>query len=151
LRVIVLQSLAGLLIGFGAGLVLGFCKLALGEKSSPSGSFGMMLVPTGWLRVGLFGGILMGLAGGVIGLITGALSLGALQAAVVGIVIWLLLKWRTLYSDLRSFPRAVGRYLRGERTSPRAILQDIIVVSLVLDLPLVGAIVAVSLRRLFGE
>ena len=150
MRVIILQALAGLLIGFGAALVLGFSKLALGEKISPSGSFGMMLVPTGWFRVGLFGGILMGLVGGVIGLITGALGLGPFPAAVVGIVIWVFLKWRTLYSDLRGLPRAVRRYLRGER-SPRSILQDIIVVSLVLDLPLVGAIVAVSLRRLFGE
>ena len=150
MRVIVLQTLAGLLIGFGAGLVLGFSKLALGEKLSPSGSFAMLLTPTGWFRVGLFGGILLGLVGGVVGLITGALSLGTLQGAVAGVLIWVLLRWRTLYSDLRGFLRAVGRYLRGERTRPRSILQDIIVVSLVLDLPLIGAIVAVSLRHLFA-
>src|SRR5262245_33292482 len=100
------------MFGAGAGLVLGFSKGALGEAISPSGSFGMMLVPTGWFKVGLFCGVLMGLLGGVVGLITGALGSGPFQGAAAGFLLWLFQRRRTLYSDIRGFPRTVKRYLR---------------------------------------
>lgn len=151
MRVVVIQALLGLLIGAVAGLLLGFVQLASAEKISPSNNFGMMLVPTGWFRVGLLGGILMGLVGAVVGLITGAFGLGPYQGAAAGLFIWVLLKWRTLISDLRSFTSSVRRrYRRGRRVNTGAILQDIIGVSLVLDLPLIGAIVALWLRHLFA-
>ena len=122
----------GLLIGAGAGALLGFIQFAIGEKLGGRGSF-VMFVPSGPYAVGLAGSILMALVGGVLGLITGALGFGPIQGAGLGVLIFVLLKFR--------------KYVLGHRDDPGSMLLNIL---LVLDLAIIGAFVAVSLRYLFA-
>jgi len=66
-----LHSIIGLLLGAGFGMIVGFITFAMMEKLNPSMS--LILLPSGPLGVGIFGGVLIGLVGGVVGLIIGAL------------------------------------------------------------------------------
>ncbi len=119
-----LQSILGLLLGAGFGAIVGFITLAIMEKLNPSTL--VILAPSGPLGVGIMGAILIGLVGGIVGLITGALGLRTYHGAVVGVLIYALLKARRVYSD--------GR-----------ISIDGVEASLLLDLALIGALVSLSL------
>ena len=104
LREFILGAVFGLVMGLGVGAVLGFVRFSLGEKFlSRPGLFA--LVPSGALRVGMLGAILMGILGSVIGLITGLLRLRPPYAAAVGILIIALLKRRAAFSELASLTK----------------------------------------------
>ena len=120
----VLQSILGLLLGAGFGVIVGFISFAIVEKFNPSAL--VILMPSGSLRVGIMGGLLIGLVGGVVGLITGALGLRTYKGAAVGVLIFALLKARRVYSD-------------------RRISMGGVEASLVLELALIGALVSLSL------
>jgi hypothetical protein len=119
-----LQSILGLLLGAGFGAIVGFITFAIMEKFNPS-TF-VIFLPSGSFAVGLMGGLLIGLVGGVIGLITGAFGLRSFHGAGVGILIYALLKARRVYSD-------------GQ------ISLDPVEAALVLNLVLIGALVSLSL------
>jgi hypothetical protein len=118
----------GLLLGVGFGVIVGFVSFAIMEKLTPSASF-VIFAPSGLLRVGIFGGLLMGLVGGVLGLITGAFGLRAFQAAAVGALLFVVLKLRNVYRGMR-------------------MTMNMAEVSLVFDFALIGALVALSLPRI---
>ena len=118
----------GLLLGVGFGVIVGFISFAIMEKLNPSASF-VIFAPSGSLRVGIFGGLLMGLVGGVLGLITGAFVLRAFQAAAVGALLFALLKARHVYRDFHSVTMNVAE------------------VSMLFDFALVAVLVALSLPR----
>ncbi|MFN2406753.1 MAG: hypothetical protein ABR594_11920 [Pyrinomonadaceae bacterium] len=119
-----LQSILGLLLGAGFGVVVGFITFAIMDKFNPS-TF-VIFLPSGSFRVGIMGGLLIGLVGGVIGLITGAFGLRSFHGAGVGIVIYALLKARRVYSD-------------------EQISIEPVEAALVLNLALIGALVSLSL------
>jgi hypothetical protein len=111
-------------LGAGFGAVVGFISFAIMEKLNPSTL--VIFLPSGSLRVGILGSLLIGFVGGVIGLITGASGLRSFHGAGVGILIYALLKARHVYSD-------------GQ------ISINGIEASLVFDLALIGALVSLSL------
>jgi hypothetical protein len=119
-----LQSILGLVLGAGFGAIVGFISFAIREKLNPS-TF-VIFLPSGPLRVGILGAVLIGLVGGVVGVITGALGLRAYYGAGVGILIYALLKARRVYFD--------GR-----------ISIDGVEAMLVFDFVLIGALVSLSL------
>jgi len=121
-----LSSIFGLLLGVGFGVIVGAVSFAIMEKLNPS-TF-VIFVPSGPLRVGILGGLLMGLAGGVLGLITGAFGLRAFPAAAVGALLFAVLKARSVYRDAR-------------------LTINMADVSLGLDFVLIGLLVALSLPR----
>ncbi len=105
-------------------MILGFITFAIMEKFNPS-TF-VIFLPSGSLAVGLLGGVLIGLVGGVIGLITGALGLRTYHGAGIGILIYVLLKARRVYGD-------------GQ------ISMEPVEVAVVLNLALIGALVSLAL------
>ena len=105
-------------------MIVGFISFAIMEKLNPSTL--IILAPSGPLGVGIVGAIMIGLVGGAVGLITGALGLRTYHGAGVGVLIYALLKARRVYSD--------GRFS-----------MDGVEASLVLDLALIGALVSLSL------
>ena len=107
-------------------MIVGFITFAMMEKLNPSMS--LILLPSGPLGVGIFGGVLIGLVGGVVGLIIGALGLGTFPGAAVGVLIFALLKMRHLYFD-------------------QSLSMNSTEISLALDFALVGALVGLSLPR----
>ena len=119
-----LQSILGLLLGAGFGVIVGFITFAIMEKFNPS-TF-VILAPSGPLRVGIMGSLLIGLAGSVVGVITGVLGLRTFHGAGVGVAIFALVKARRVYYE--------GR-----------ISIDGTQASLVLELALIGALVSLSL------
>lgn len=119
-----LHSILGLLLGAGFGVIVGFITFAIMEKLKPSTL--VILAPSGPLGGGLFGSLLIGLVGGVIGLITGALGLRTFEGAAVGIVIFALLKVRRVFLD-------------------RRLSLDKVEASLIFDFALIGALVSLSL------
>jgi hypothetical protein len=94
----------------------------------------MILMPSGPLGVGILGAIMMGLVGAVIGLIIGALSLRPTWAAGLGILIFLLLKARSIYNDFDRRQSFMG-------------LAELL---LLLNLVIIGVAVALILRHLFA-
>lgn len=119
-----LQPILGLFLGAGFGVIVGFITFAIMEKLNPSTL--LILLPSGPLRVGIFGGFIIGFVGGVVGLITGALGLRTFQGAAVGVLIFAVLEARRIYYDRRiSINRAE--------------------VFLAFDLALIGALVSLSL------
>ena len=119
-----LQSILGLLLGAGFGVIVGFITFAIMEKLNPSSL--LILMPSGPLGGGIFGGLIIGLVGGVIGLITGALGLRPLQGAIVGVAVYAVVKARRVYFDRR---------VSINRTE----------LSLIFDFALIGALVSLSL------
>ena len=119
-----LQSILGLLLGAGFGVIVGFITFAIMEKFNPNSL--VFFLPSGPLAVGIMGGLLMGFVGGVIGLITGAFGLRSFHGAGVGILIYALLKARRVYSD-------------GQ------ISIEPVEAALVLNFALIGALVSLSL------
>ena len=117
----------GLLLGVGFGVIVGFVSFAIMEKLNPSASF-VIFAPSGPLRVGILGGLLMGLVGSVLGLVTGAFGLRVFQAAAVGALLFIVLKLRNVYRDMR-------------------LTINMAEVSLGLAFALIGALVALSLPR----
>ncbi len=111
----------------GFGVIVGSVSFAIIEKLNPSASF-VMFVPSGPLRVGIFGGLLMGFVGGVLGLITGTFGLRAFQAAAVGALLFAVLKARSMYLAAR-------------------VTVNMADVALGLDFALIGLLVALSLPR----
>jgi hypothetical protein len=142
---IILQSVVGLLLGAGIGAVLGFITFAIGEKLNPSGGEFVILLPSGPLMVGIFGAILMGIMGVVIGLITGLFRLGVPSAAGVGILIFALLKGRVIYYDLLS---RASDYRQGGHLDRRASFMNSVDLMFLLELVMIGVLVAVVLRHL---
>ena len=119
-----LQSILGLLLGAGFGVMVGFISFAIMERLNPSTL--IILAPSGPLGVGILGAVMIGLVGGAVGLITGALGLRTYHGAGVGVLIYAILKARRVYSD--------GRFS-----------MDGVEALLVLDLALIGALVSLSL------
>jgi hypothetical protein len=119
-----LQAILGLLLGGGFGVIVGFITFAIMEKFNPSTL--VILAPSGPFPVGAMGGLLIGLVGGVVGLITGALGLRSFYGAAAGVLIFGLLKARRMYHD--------GRFSMDRVDAP-----------LILDLALIGALVSLSL------
>ena len=117
----------GLLLGVGFGVIVGFVSFAIMEKLKPSASF-VIFAPSGPLRVGILGGLLMGLVGSVLGLIIGAFGLRVFQAAAVGALLFIVLKLRNVYRDT-------------------GLTINMAEVSLGLAFALIGALVALSLPR----
>jgi hypothetical protein len=131
---VVVQAAVGLLIGAGVGAVVGFVTFAFVEMLHPSGGGLMILMPSGPLGVGILGAIMMGLVGAVIGLTIGALSLRVTWAAGLGILIFLLLKARSIYNDFDRRQSFMG-------------LAELL---LLLNLVIIGFLVALILRQLFA-
>lgn len=92
-----LHTILGLLLGAGFGVIVGFITFAIMEKFNSS-TF-VILAPSGPLRVGIMGSLLIGVAGSVVGLITGALGLRTFHGAAVGVAIFALVKARRVYYD----------------------------------------------------
>ena len=143
-----IQSFVGMVIGSGMGVLLGFVKLALYEELYPSGGFGI-LAPSGPLAVGILGAILLGLAGGVVGLITGAFVPHTFRGAALGALIFPLVRWRAIYEIIVSTATAIQHYLHEGYLDRRLIFGNILLLSLFLDCAIIGLLVAVLLRRLF--
>ena len=146
----IVQAVVGLLIGAGVGMVLGFIEFALIEKLYPSGGL-TILAPSGALAVGILGAVLIGIAGIVVGLVTGALRLTIAQAAIAGILIFALIRGRAIYSDLHGLITTIWGYFHGERVIGRFVVMDLMGVALLLDFAIIGILVAVFLRQLFGN
>jgi hypothetical protein len=140
---LILRSVLGLIIGAGVGAVLGFVKFGLAEKLFPSGLF---VVPSG----PLLGALMMGLAGVVLGAITGVFRLRPFHGAALGFLIATLLMWRGMYSNLLGLATAIRQYFATGYLSRGSILMDLMTLSLAVDFAIIGAVVALSLRHLFA-
>lgn len=132
----ILQSVVGLLLGACIGAVVGFITFAiLGRGDSQRGGM-IMFAPSGPLALGIIGAVLMGVAGLVIGLITGVFRLRPTWAAAVGVLIFAILSGRSLYSTMRS--------------EQRFQFIDITYLIILLDLVFIGVSVALSLGYFFA-
>ena len=127
----------------GVAMIIGFVKVALAEKFYPSG--GLLLLPSG-VTAAIIIAILMGIVGGIIGLIVGAFGLRTYQGAVVGLL-FAALRWSAVYDTIRSLARTI----QAGHVSLRLIVNDILVLSMVLDFVIVGVLVSISVRRLFAR
>ena len=142
LRTSIQQALAGAFIGMGFAMVIGLVKFALAEKLYSSGD----LLPLRSGVAAILMAILMGIVGGIIGLIVGAFSLRIYQGAIVGLL-FAAIRWNVIYDDIRSLARTI----QAGEASLRSIVNDILVLSVFLDFVIVGALVSISVRRLFAR
>jgi len=136
----------GAAIGMCIAMLLGFVKSVVAEKTFPSEGL-FALVPTG-LTAAILIAILMGIVGGIIGLIVGALRLRPYQGALVGIL-FILLRWREVSDLIRSIATSVKYGQHAGHLSFGLIFNELLVLSMVLDFVIVGALVSIILRRLF--
>lgn len=95
----------------------------------------VVLAPSGPLAIGILGAVIIGVAGVVIGLITGAFSLRAISAAAVGILIFAIAKGRNIY------------YAMG--SDEKLDLFNTVNLFILLDFVVIGVSVALSLRYFF--
>ena len=124
----------------GVAMVVGFVKFALAEKLDFSG--GLLPLRSGVAPIII--AILMGIVGGIIGLIVGAFGLRTYQGAIVGLL-FAAFRWSVIYDDIRSLARTI----QAGHVSLRSIVNEILVLSMFLDFVIVGALVSISVRRLF--
>jgi hypothetical protein len=140
---VVIRAVVGLLVGAGVGAVVGFVTFAVGEKLSSTGSGFVIFMPSGPLMVGIMGAVVMGIVGIVVGLLTGGLNLRPLPAAGLGILIFLLLKARTIYLDMGSATKSEpNRGLISINTAD---------VFTLINLVMIAVLVALVLHRLFAS
>jgi hypothetical protein len=146
MRDTILRAMLGTVTGMVIAMVLGFVKFAIAEKTYPSGGL-IPLLPSG-LTAALLIGILMGIIGGIIGLIVGAFRLRPYQGAAVGIL-FIALRWREVFDGIRSIATRIEYGQQSGHFSAGLILNDILVLTMVLDFVIVGALVSMFLLRLF--
>ena len=152
MRITVLHAFVGLFVGVGVGAIVGFVTFAVGEKlHGGGGNFGMILVPTGPLRVGLFGAMILGVVGAAIGLVTGIFGLRPLYAAALGVLIFVVMGRRGVWENIHSIAMAIrGRVPRGFRK--RHIMStNLLALSLALEYAIIGVLISLSLRLLFAS
>ena len=125
-------------------MLLGFVKFAVAEKINPSG--GLIPAPSG-LTAAILLAILVGIVGGIIGLIVGAFGLQPYQGAIVGIL-FIVLRWREVSDLIRRSATKIQYGQRAGHFSSDLILNAILVL-LIFDFVIVGALVSVFLRRFF--
>jgi hypothetical protein len=90
----------------------------------------------------------MGIVGGIIGLIVGAFRLRPYQGAAVGIL-FIVLRWREVFDGFRSLATKIQYGQQAGRFSAGLILNDILVLTMLLDFVIVGLLVSILFRRLF--
>ena len=142
MRTPILQAIAGASIGMGVATVIGFIQFALAEKLFFSGD----MLPMRFGAAAILIAIMMGIGGAIIGLIVGAFSLRPYQGAVVGLL-FVALRWSAVYDTIRRLARTI----QAGHVSLSLIIDDILVLSMVLDFVIVGALVSISVRRLFAR
>jgi hypothetical protein len=145
MRETIVRAMLGTVIGMGIATLLGFVKFSIAEKISPSG--GLIPVPSG-LTAAILIAVLMGIVGGIIGLIVGAFGLRPYQGAVVGIL-FIVLRLREVSDAIRSIATKIHYGQQAGHFSFGSILDDILVLSMVFDFVIVGALVSIFLRRFF--
>lgn len=126
----------------GVAFVIGFVKFALAEKLYSGGD----LLPLRSGVASIFIAILMGIVGGIIGLIVGAFGLRTYQGAIVGLL-FAALRWNVIYDEISSLARTI----QTGHVSLKSIVNNILVLSMFLDFMIVGALVSISVRRLFAR
>ena len=147
MRHTILRAVVGTAIGMGISMFLGFVKSAVAQKIYPSGGF-IPLVPSG-LTAAIMIAILLGIFGGFIGLIVGALGLRPFQGAAVGVIV-VILRWREVFDRIRSIAAKIQYGQQSGHFNSAWILSEILAVSMVFDFVLVGALVSILLRRVFA-
>lgn len=148
MRDTILRAMLGTAIGMGLSMLLGFVKFAIAEKAYPSDGL-IPLLPSG-LTAAIILAILMGVIGGMIGLIVGAFGLRPYQGAVVG-SLFIVLRWREVFDAIRSIATKIQNENQAGHFSSAGHFHDILVLSMVFDFVIVGALVSMFLRRFFSH